>query len=498
MPTLVKVDNRVRILLEGLDESVVTAIRTAFEHENPQHAKLVHLGLPAWAEPRIIKTHKNFRDKEGKWLTVPRGGMSRVRDVFRAAGVRMMVVDHRITGQKMEWPTPGDEMGLYGYQEEAMLACIEKENCLLRAPTGSGKTRVGFAFAKAIALPTLVVVWSAALFDQWHERAHTELGLRKRDIGSIRGKKVNLRPLTIAMSQTLAKGVSDEVKNYFGTLIFDEVQRAAANTMFKSIDPFPARYRLGISADHTRKDRKEFLIYDLFGAVAQDIKQKDLVKSGHVLDVEIRVVPVEFQADWYGHNDFRDTNFDDEPKNEKKELDFNRLLNEMTNDDERNEEIISIVREEVAAGEQVLVMTHRREHCLVLDSEFAAYAIKTGFLIGGTDYLVEFRKTLAGLKKKTLSVGVGTYGAIGQGLDLPGVAVAVATTPIGSNRQFFGQVRGRVCRIAKGKKTARLYYIWDQHVYPSHLENLIKWNTKVVVRNGNGWIDAREYLRKSA
>ncbi len=492
MPTNLILDNRVRILAESLSPELQTQLCSQFEHKNPQFLKLRAMNLPAWSEPPVIKTWK----KKDGWLTFPRGGMSRVRDVLKLHGHQIVVTDNRTTGKVMEWPTPAKEMLLYGYQGEAVRICIEKQNCLLRAPTGSGKTRTGFAFAKELELPTLVVVWSAALFDQWKERAVSELGMRKADVGYIRGGKVKLRPLTIAMSQTLAKGVSDEVNDYFGVVIFDEVQRAAAKTMFESVDPFRAKYRLGISADQTRKDKKEFLIYDLFGKVAMDIKQKDLIESGHVMDVEIRVIPTNFRADWYGMN-FHQTSFLEEP-GDTKEIDFNRLLDEMTSSESRNKLIYDVVNVEVAAEQQVLVMSHRREHCLDLDRGLLERGTESGFLIGGDDYKVQFRQSIAKLKNWSLSVGVGTYAAIGQGLDLPAVGVAIATTPIGGNKQFFGQVRGRVCRISKGKTSARLYYLWDRHVYGSHLENLVRWNTSVVVFSHGQWVEAKEYIRQSA
>jgi len=353
----------------------------------------------------------------------------------------------------------------------------------------SGKTSALLAIASAVRVPTLVVVHSQALLDQWRERAVSELGLRPSQVGIVQGKKFDLRPMTLTIQKSMAKvaAESQEVRDYFGCVIADEVHMFAAATFFQCIDPFPARYRIGASADHRRKDRREFLIHDLFGDVAADVSREELVESGHVLDVEIRVLPTEFAAPWYGVPVDRE---------DARQLNFVRLVQEMAEDSARNWSAIRTIREEVAAGEQVLVMCHEREHCMKVGQMLVGYGIPSGYLLGGPESAKEFATSIAGLKSGALRVGVGTYKAIGTGIDIPRVGVAVAMTPIGGNQQNFGQVRGRVCRTAEGKTIARLYLLWDRCVYPSHLKNFVAWNTDVSVREESGnWLPAKTYIR---
>jgi superfamily II DNA or RNA helicase len=212
-----------------------------------------------------------------------------------------------------------------------------------------------------------------------------------------------------------------------------------------------------------------------------------LVESGHVLDVEIRVLPTEFAAPWYGVPVDRE---------DARQLNFVRLVQEMAEDSARNWAAVRTIREEVAAGEQVLVMCHEREHCMKVGQMLVGYGIPSGYLLGGPESAKEFATSIAGLKSGALRVGVGTYKAIGTGIDIPRVGVAVAMTPIGGNQQNFGQVRGRVCRTAEGKTIARLYLLWDRCVYPSHLKNFVAWNTDVSVREESGnWLPAKTYIR---
>ena len=361
----------------------------------------------------------------------------------------------------------------------------------------SGKTSIGFALAARLGLPTLVIVNSAELHEQWIRRAEQELGLGARHVGVIRGSKRTLMPLTIAMQKTLAvQGVDEELAETFGLVICDEAQLFAAKTFFDVVDPFKAKYRIAISADERRKDRKEFLVHDLFGPPAATIKLEEVEKAGHILDVEVCVVPTDFRADWYGLPP------EDEGGDSQKEIDFGRLLEEMAADAARNELGLRPALEEAADGERVLIMAHRREHCRELVAQFVANGQRAGFLIGGQDYRQEFVETReAMLAGKTL-VGVGTYQSIGTGVDLPVVGRVVAVTPIASNRQFFGQVRGRVCRAAagQGKKGARLYYLWDRYVYGTgHLRNLVAWNRTVKVwdEDEGKWVEGRQYLKRT-
>jgi superfamily II DNA or RNA helicase len=486
------VDNRVRVReARSLPVAVRAELAAAFDHANPQYSAKRAMGVALGGEPERYVTWRE--EPDGGW-SFPRGGMSRVRAALRCYRVGYEVADMREGGDLEPGYAPVHKFTLRDYQRQAVAAVIARENCLLRAATGAGKTSCGFAVHAQLRVPTIVVVWSGALFDQWIERAEIELGLKGSDVGVIRGSERRLRPLTIAMQQTLAAagGVDDELKDYFGCLVADEVQRFSAPTFFACIDPFPARWRIGISADQRRKDRKEFLVHDLFGAVAHEIPYEQLVGSGHVLDVEVRVVRTGFEAPWYADD-----------------RDFGRLLTELTDPAEdaggaeaarRNQQIVDLAVEEARGGAQVVVMTHRRDHARLLDSILTGLGLRTGFLVGGQGANArEFAATKEGLKNRRVQVGLATVQAFGQGIDVPTVEVAIVATPIAANEQLFGQVRGRVCRPSEGKTGARLYYLWDAAVFPRHLSNLERWARTVIVGEvvSGGWSTPGTYDRRA-
>jgi len=470
----VTIGSRVELNLSQLSEDHVKFICERTTFENPEYfkakARSVYTDVPRFY--RLFQL-----DREKGTLSICRGALSVVRDMAKAFREPLKFHDERIAGTPATFPS--HKRNLYPYQEAAVTAAIERQNCLIRAPTGSGKTTAAIALAARLGLPTLIIVWSANLLNQWVERIQSELGLPKHEIGIIQGKTVKLRNITVGMQQSIVRSV-DQYADVFGVVICDEVQRFAAKTFIECIDPFKAKYRIGISADETRKDKKEFLIYSIFGAVAADIKREDLIKSKHVLDVTIKIVPTEYEDPEY-----------------QVDKNFNRLLNGMKADLARNKLITDFVIHHVKRSEQCFVLSHRREHCAVIESNLEHSGVRSGSLVGGLDNKAQFEATKKGLLEGTTLVGVGTIPAIGQGLDIPSVSVAIVASPIANNRQQFGQVRGRVCRTSEGKGEAILYYLWDQHIYGSFpIENLLKWNSSVKVLHEGNWVDAATFLKK--
>lgn len=484
-PIRVRVDNCVRVTKEGLKQSIVDELKLEFTFDNPDYTMKRLLKIPGWwNEPKDVGTWHETKEK----LTFPRGCLRKVRDILETREIPYKLIDARTEGSPCARFPEYVGFPLHYYQEEAIQAAMQKQNCVIRMPTGSGKTTMAIALANRIALNTLVILPTVGLFNQWCDDAMESLKITRSELGIIHQKKRILRPITASVQGTLAsQGIDEELGSYFGVVIVDEVQRAPANTYAKVIDAFPAKYRIGISADERRKDKKEYLTNGLFGSVAYEKKRKELEDEGYIVDVEIRVVPTNFEAPWYGLS----RNADDE-----KEVDFDRLLAEMTSDEKRNELVMKFALREVKEGEQVIMLSHRIEHCRAIDRQLVSNGIRSGFFIGGAENHREFEATRAGIKDGTVKVGVGTYGALGVGVNLPAVSVGVATTPIGGNRFSLNQVRGRLNRKSKGKLKARLYMLWDRHVYPSHLKNIIAWNPSVAVYDGGKWIEGRHYMKK--
>lgn len=478
------IDERIRIREDDIPECVAEELISACTYDNPQYHKLKRMGFSAWKEKPVIKT---WRVDDDGVLSFPRGKMQLIRDVLAAHMFEWKVADRREGGSAAacEWGMiPEMRRELWDHQREAVAAVLKRQNCLVRSPTGSGKTEVLLGAIVAARLPAIVVVHESGLLRQWQDRIELVLGMSENEVGLVRSQTFRLRRITLAMQQTLVRLHSDkwtELKRTFGFLGCEEVSKWAARTFMEVVDRFPAKYRVGISADETRRDRRQFLIYDMFGKVGIEIPKDKLVSEGKVLDVEVRLFPTEFEADWYKYS-----------AEEGQVPDFNRLLDEMTVDDARNEIIANLAARCALEGKRVLVFSHRVEHCRVLDAAITARGVKSGLIAGDDAELCE--RTKVAIRSGDKMVGVGTLARIAMGVDIPSVEVGVVATPIHNNRQFIGQVIGRLCRVAEGKNNAVMYYAWDRFVSGrAALHNLRRWNNRVLVLDGEEWIFADDY-----
>lgn len=472
-PVPIVVDSRVRVPLSALPEAVAEELRARFTHDNPSRD-------PKPGEPAVYRTWRH----EDADLALPRGGMARVREVLRAHALTWAVEDRR-TWAHPEPDFPDHLRVERPYQTRLREAAETRENCILHGSTGSGKTTVLYSLLARLKRRSLVMVWNGALLRQWRERAETELGMCAADVGLIQGTTERIEPLTLCMQQTIASRVAKGDRSLFDAFdvfAYDEVQRAPASTSFAAIDPFSARYRIGVSADSSRVDQLEFLGRDLFGDVAAEIGEEETIAAGATVDVEILVVPTSFlyrpnysNPQWYKY-----------------------MLDRMVADEERNALALKIAARQVAAGEQVLLFTHRVEHALSMDSRLVGMGIRSGCLLGGADNRVAFERAVAGFKSGDLRAGVGTYQAIAQGLDLPSVSRGICLTPIGAkNHQQLGQVRGRICRSSDGKDVGRLVYLLDPMFGRKPVRAFLEKYRTVKVLSGAEWVEARHWLKAS-
>lgn len=404
-PVTIIIDNRLRLIRDQLNDELIKAIREAFTHANPKHHRMKAMGFyPSKKEPPTIETWRDEKDQ----LTLPRGGMQRLRQVLYEHRTPWRNIDNRTEGNGPRG-LPPHRVELWDHQREIVAAMKAAESGIVRSGTGSGKTTAAIAFAVEVQLTTLVIVWSSNLLEQWAQRLRDELGLRTEDIGIIRGKNWRIKPITLGMQQTLNRGViPDTVSQAFGVVILDECQSAAAASYTHTIDQFPARYRFGISASEKRKDGKQFLTYDLFGRVLHDVDRRELEDEGLVLPVELRIIVTDFTSIRYerqreihscahdfGSDACRHCGLGKHDRSQSPS--FNDLLYDLTHNRDRDDLIRAIVSSEIDASNQVLCFSHRVQHCLNLRGAFADDGHNAGLLIGGDEYADEFSRTKAGL-----------------------------------------------------------------------------------------------------
>jgi superfamily II DNA or RNA helicase len=138
-------------------------------------------------------------------------------------------------------------LGLRDYQSVAVEKLARVTQGTVVIPCGGGKTRVGMGAIAKLRTPTLILVHTLDLAEQWLGELKDKLGL---DAGLIGDGEERSAPVTVAVIQALVRWEPAKLDAFlggFGLLILDEAHHVAASTFHSVVDRCPARYRLGLT-----------------------------------------------------------------------------------------------------------------------------------------------------------------------------------------------------------------------------------------------------------
>lgn len=475
-------DQRAHLKLDAFSREQLDRVRALFVHDNPDYKKWQKFRFGKFPPKEFVSTWS----QAAGYLHVPRGRMTEVFEAIGDPDLRLTCDDRRVAGKLHQFKLSGLERR--DYQEQLVDVAVEQQTCLWRAPTASGKTSAAFRFIERVGTWTLVVVPNRALLDQWAKRVRTHFGFTP---GIVQGSKKQFAPITVALQPSLMT-VLDSVGLHFGAIVCDEAQRFASKTFNQVVEAVPSRYRLGISADEQRADGREYLLYDQFGRLLPEatVSRDLLLELGAVCDVAVRLVPTDFRADWYA-----------QLTPDEKFLQRSRLLEQMTNDADRNQVVVDCARRCLDEGEQVAVLAERREHCAMLDA-LVTQLTPTGRLLGGAADHADFQESLGRFAAGELRAVVGTYKAIGVGFEShTRLARGVFASPLATQdtvRMQFMQFLGRFARAAAGKARGLVYVPFDPFVHGDRPVRLIKkWvdDASVLDVTSGEFVPATVYLK---
>ena len=140
-------------------------------------------------------------------------------------------------------------------------------NCLIQAPVRFGKSILLTSLITKLKRSTIILVDKTLLVEQFVNDIKEYSTL---DVG-ILDKNKDLYDVTITTFQYLNANpkLLEEIKGEFGLLALDEFHVGAATTYTETINSFPTRYRIGMTATPTRSsDKLTEVLTDLMGEVA--------------------------------------------------------------------------------------------------------------------------------------------------------------------------------------------------------------------------------------
>ena len=236
------------------------------------------------SDPALADLPDVSYDPRSETARAPAVDYAAIRDVLRRRGAD---VDDRVFEPASVSLSTSYE--LRAYQRDALEAWLDA-TCrgVLELPTGAGKTVIAIAAMARLSLPTLVVVPTIDLLEQWQAELEAEFDV---PIGRLGGGEQRVESVTVATYDS-AYLRADELGDRFRFVVFDEVHHLGAAGYQDIARLLAAPDRLGLTATFERPDGAHEAIAELVGPRVYDIAVDDLAGE-HLAPYDIRRIEVE-------------------------------------------------------------------------------------------------------------------------------------------------------------------------------------------------------------
>jgi superfamily II DNA or RNA helicase len=379
-----------------------------------------------------IEKYFNLIRKSKDSVMIPRGFLFQLVDFCTEKKISFEILDKR---KKIDRVKFNSRIQLKSQQQQVIDICGDKQEGVIVAPPGFGKTIIGIELIARKCQPALIIVHRKQIFDQWVDRIQDFLGLIKKDIGLISGSKKKIsKYITVAMVQSLAKypGLKD-LSESFGTIIIDECHHIPAKSFRKVITDFNPYYMFGLTATPQRKYNDEKMIFLYIGDIicnAFEINQDTSKIPGEGIILNIRDTNLYFPYD-------------------NKTDDFQILSKVMIFDSARNRLITEDIKKELGPGIKILVLTERKEHVEVLNIYLKSLCEVIS--ITGDDSRSSREIKMKQIEAGNFQVLITTGQLLGEGLDIGNLNSIFLVYPFSFEGKLI-QYIGRILR-ARGRKS---------------------------------------------
>jgi len=354
------------------------------------------------------------------------------------------------------------KLKLRSYQKEALDSWIRAgARGVIVLPTGAGKTAIGVAGIAHLNTPTMVVVPTLDLVEQWRRYLEKEFNM---SVGLYGGGEYRLEALTVSTYDS-AYIRGEELGNRFGLVIFDEVHHLPSPGYSHIAEVFACPCRLGLTATYEREDGLHKDLPRLVGGIVFELRVQDLV-GVHLSPFEIEKVHVDLTPDEEVeyqrlHKIFRDyIDLKGIPMNSP--TDFTNFIM-ITNRDlgarraliARNKalEIALNSKSKIHALRGILAKNPSEPTIIFTAHNRLVHRISDEFLIPCITYLTpkdERMEILDSLREGKYKAVV-TSRVLDEGVDVPDATKAIILSGTGSSREFIQRL-GRILRKREGKK----------------------------------------------
>ena len=243
----------------------VDGLKKALEFELSDHDAIRVLRLWEEAEHHLIVPRAFLKPSDINLKCVD----CRPKTFARAKIISRIKLDHKKT------PTGIVPTGKT-LQRRAVETLLRSNGGTLQLACGTGKTVVALHLASLMKVPTLIIVDNTHLMEQWQDEIETHLEV-PGGVGLIQGQvKDWKKSVVMATYQTLANWADtmpEEVRRWFGLIIWDEGHHVSAPRFSKSAPLFYG-YRLALTATPNRQDGMNVICeHHVGGVIFKDVVQ---------------------------------------------------------------------------------------------------------------------------------------------------------------------------------------------------------------------------------
>jgi len=355
------------------------------------------------------------------------------------------------------------------YQQEAVAAWREHgDRGVVVLPTGAGKTVVAVDAIATLGVPTLVVVPTIDLLDQWRRELETEFDVT---VGQFGGGEQTQAPITVSTYDS-AYLRAEDVGGDFGVVVFDEVHHLGGEGYRDAARLLAAPARLGLTATFERPDGAHEVVADLVGPKVYEAAVDDLAGE-HLADYEIRRIEVGLGPEERDAYENAQGTFVDYLKRSNLSLrsgsDYRKLVMRSGTDPAAREALLAKQRaRRIMMNADAKVVTlgrlldrHRDDRVIVFTAHTdLVYRLSERYLLPALTSetgAAERREILERFRDGTYSRVV-TANVLDEGVDVPDANVAVVLAGSGSEREFTQRL-GRILRPTEDGGRALLYEV---------------------------------------
>lgn len=416
-----------KLYIDKYTPAQASKIKKLLTITNPIYLKKLDLSLALWDTDPTLKFYDELDDGS---LAVPIGATNEVMGILGAANFR----DERfLSSQRLKVKFTGK---LYDYQQKALETLSEHSLGVLEAMTGSGKTLVGCALIAQIKQPTLILVHTKELKDQWYNQIKKFTTIK--NIGVIGDSKYEVTNVTIALLQslhTLSPEKYKELNSRFGMVITDETHIISAPTFYESINKLDAMYKFGMSATPKRMDGLTSVIFFATGPLVHKVPVEDL--KDHVTNIEYEQI----ETDYF----FLMVSSDE----------YTALMGDLVEDEWRNKFIIQESKK------------HIKDSCAYLSTRVSQLTelqklLGDGVILTSKTPKKQREKIIEDFKADKIKNVFSTYQLFATGIDIPHLEYLFFCAPIRSEI-LVRQATGRLMRKYAGKQP-KIYDFVDKGV----------------------------------